>query len=199
MKSSKKNMKGFTLVELLVVISIIALLLAVLIPSLSKAKAVANRMICGDYIKDIDAVNVACTNQDRYAYCLSFRPKLTMEIGSSSQYYDDEPRGTNRVFREKLKLDSYSKDKRHMLTPAALYNFPYNMPKAFLSPPIKISIDQTANNKNINKFVITHWRMANFNIASEDAMPFASATTLPLNFSFGLVKERGGGSDAART
>jgi prepilin-type N-terminal cleavage/methylation domain-containing protein/prepilin-type processing-associated H-X9-DG protein len=46
------NEKGFTLVELLVVISIIAMLLAVLIPSLSKAKKIAQRIVCASNSKN---------------------------------------------------------------------------------------------------------------------------------------------------
>lgn len=43
---SQKKKKGFTLVELLVVISIIALLLSMLMPALSKAREMAKRTVC---------------------------------------------------------------------------------------------------------------------------------------------------------
>lgn len=48
----KRDKNGFTLVELLVVISIIALLLAILIPSLSRARHIAKRTVCAARIKD---------------------------------------------------------------------------------------------------------------------------------------------------
>lgn len=51
--AKKKKITGFTLIELLVVIAIIGLLLAVIVPSLNKAKYVARRVICAGRMNQI--------------------------------------------------------------------------------------------------------------------------------------------------
>ncbi len=73
--------KGFTLVELLVVISIIALLLAVLMPALQKARELAKRMICSNQIKQL-GVGMA-------GYAVSFDDKMPWSGGTTNGVPDD--------------------------------------------------------------------------------------------------------------
>ncbi|OHB53042.1 MAG: hypothetical protein A2Y07_06485 [Planctomycetes bacterium GWF2_50_10] len=57
--------RGFTLVELLVVISIIALLLAILVPSLTKARQSAQKVVCGNNLRQIGLGYAMYLNENR--------------------------------------------------------------------------------------------------------------------------------------
>jgi prepilin-type N-terminal cleavage/methylation domain-containing protein len=59
-----KKSNAFTLVELLVVISIIALLLSILIPSLNSARQYARRVVCGSQAKQIGLGLAIYANQN---------------------------------------------------------------------------------------------------------------------------------------
>jgi len=60
--------KGFTLVELLVVISIIAMLMAILLPTLAKVRALAQRAVCSTNLADLHKACLTYAQDNAFDY-----------------------------------------------------------------------------------------------------------------------------------
>lgn len=119
----KTKRAGFTLIELLVVIAIIALLVAILVPTLSRAKESAKRVVCSSQLKQ---VGVAIT-----AYAGDWENLMP--------YYGDEMHPYALYRSEPQWLDADGKP--IAMKVACLYETGYiSEPKVFYCPSNKMTL-----------------------------------------------------------
>jgi prepilin-type processing-associated H-X9-DG protein/prepilin-type N-terminal cleavage/methylation domain-containing protein len=111
---------GFTLVELLVVVGIIALLIGILLPTLQKARLQAQQVVCESNLRQLFVYMVDyCNNNKGYMFPVTAKPDGTVET-----------LGTNWM--------------PHQRWPAILFNIPIPGTLAYASPYSATATD-TAN------------------------------------------------------
>ena len=111
---------GFTLVELLVVIAVIALLMGILLPALQRARGQAHRIICMSTLR-----NFSMAHKQYLAETEKYLPHTNYE-----PYYT--PWYNNDCFRTALGLRTATDEEKTRRPPGELQEWPSNIPRKFI-------------------------------------------------------------------
>src|SRR5438876_12098052 len=80
MAANQRTLRGFTLVELLVVIGIIAVLITILLPALNAARENAKRVVCANNVRMLCQTTIMYANQNK--------GKMPMHYGGANWLWD---------------------------------------------------------------------------------------------------------------
>ncbi len=78
--------RGFTLIELLTVVAIIALLVSILLPSMSRAREQAKRVYCSSNLRSIGQAALAYANEDEHELLIPIHQSM-VTYKPSSDYW----------------------------------------------------------------------------------------------------------------
>lgn len=123
---------AFTLVELLVVIAVIALLMAILVPVLNRARGQAQRIICMSTLR-----NFSMAHKQYLAETHKYLPHTSYE--PYTPWYN------NDYFRKVLGLPTATDEEKTRRPPGEIQEWPPNAPRKFICPAATYALTHAEN------------------------------------------------------